>query len=139
MCVCVRVFLGQVCNGVPDCPDVPRPGGPSDEQGCRSWGVWGPWSPCSHSCGAGSMIRHRHCPLGGVLGYCRGEDSERQQCFKDSCPGEGAVGNSFTLLCVLADFTDVLYVPVLMPPRANNKSDLPLKKNGHKFCYTAFI
>ncbi|KAG5268284.1 hypothetical protein AALO_G00210820 [Alosa alosa] len=78
-----------VCNGVPDCPDVPRPGGPSDEQRCRTWSTWGPWSPCSRSCGAGSMSRHRHCPLGDALGYCRGEDTERQQCFKASCPVDG--------------------------------------------------
>ncbi|KAK3550975.1 hypothetical protein QTP70_011460 [Hemibagrus guttatus] len=73
----------SVCNGVADCPDS---GSPSDEQGCQSWGPWGPWSPCSRSCGSGIMSRYRHCPVGDMLTHCRGDDTQRQQCYSTACP-----------------------------------------------------
>uniref|UniRef100_A0A4W4HMF9 SCO-spondin n=1 Tax=Electrophorus electricus TaxID=8005 RepID=A0A4W4HMF9_ELEEL len=74
-----------------DCPDADLivSGGPSDEQGCQSWAPWGPWSPCSHTCGAGTMSRHRHCPLGDTVGNCRGENMQRQQCYSIACPVDG--------------------------------------------------
>uniref|UniRef100_A0A8C7QRY5 SCO-spondin n=1 Tax=Oncorhynchus mykiss TaxID=8022 RepID=A0A8C7QRY5_ONCMY len=85
------VSFKTVCNGMADCSDslLGPLGGPSDEQGCRSWAPWGPWSPCSLSCGTGSMIRQRLCPLGDTLGQCRGDDTQRQQCFSTSCPVDG--------------------------------------------------
>ncbi|XP_036410900.1 SCO-spondin [Megalops cyprinoides] len=76
----------EVCNGIPECPDS---GGPSDEQGCRSWGPWGSWGPCSRTCGTGSKSRQRRCPLGDALRHCKGEDTQRQQCFSTSCPVDG--------------------------------------------------
>uniref|UniRef100_A0AAR2LHG3 SCO-spondin n=1 Tax=Pygocentrus nattereri TaxID=42514 RepID=A0AAR2LHG3_PYGNA len=81
----------SVCNGVADCPDASllMAEGPSDEQGCRNWGPWGSWSSCSHTCGAGTMSRRRHCPLGDALGQCRGEDTQRQQCYSSACPVDG--------------------------------------------------
>ncbi|KAJ8374864.1 hypothetical protein SKAU_G00054440 [Synaphobranchus kaupii] len=75
----------EVCNGIPECPDD----GPSDEQGCRTWGPWDSWGPCSHTCGTGSKSRHRRCPLGDALHHCRGEDSQTHQCFSVSCPVDG--------------------------------------------------
>ncbi|KAI3355049.1 hypothetical protein L3Q82_017927, partial [Scortum barcoo] len=80
-----------VCNGVADCPDssLAPLGGPTDEQGCRSWSSWGPWSPCSTSCDTGSMSRQRTCPPGDPLHHCRGQDVQRQQCFNTSCPIDG--------------------------------------------------
>ncbi|XP_070960618.1 SCO-spondin [Oncorhynchus clarkii lewisi] len=85
------VSFKTVCNGMADCSDslLGPLGGPSDEQGCRSWAPWGPWSPCSLSCGTGSMSRQRLCPLGDTLGQCRGDDTQRQQCFSTSCPVDG--------------------------------------------------
>uniref|UniRef100_A0A8C8IE07 SCO-spondin n=1 Tax=Oncorhynchus tshawytscha TaxID=74940 RepID=A0A8C8IE07_ONCTS len=85
------VSFKTVCNGMADCADslLGPLGGPSDEQGCRSWAPWGPWSPCSFSCGTGSMSRQRLCPLGDTLGQCRGDDTQRQQCFSTSCPVDG--------------------------------------------------
>ncbi|XP_010767368.1 SCO-spondin, partial [Notothenia coriiceps] len=81
----------MVCNGVTDCPDstLAPLGGPTDEQGCRSWSSWGPWSPCTASCGTGSMSRQRTCPEGDPLRQCRGQDLQRQQCFNSTCPVDG--------------------------------------------------
>ncbi|KAM6977691.1 SCO-spondin [Aplochiton taeniatus] len=80
-----------VCNGIADCPDsVLRPSGvSSDERDCRSWSPWGSWGPCSHACGTGSMSRHRRCPPGDTLRQCRGQDTQRQQCFIITCPVDG--------------------------------------------------
>lgn len=74
-----------------DCPDssLAPLGGPTDEEGCRSWSSWGPWSPCSASCDTGSMSRKRVCPPGDPLYQCRGQDLQRQQCFNTTCPGRG--------------------------------------------------
>ncbi|XP_071400243.1 SCO-spondin-like, partial [Centroberyx affinis] len=85
------VPFNMVCNGVADCPDssLAPLGGPTDEQGCRSWGPWGPWSPCSASCGTGSMSRQRYCPPGDPLRHCQGQDVQRQQCFNTTCPVDG--------------------------------------------------
>ncbi|XP_066544690.1 SCO-spondin [Amia ocellicauda] len=81
----------KVCDGVADCPDGRLgPGGvPSDEQGCGIWGPWGLWSECSQTCGPGNQSRHRHCPLMEPLRHCRGEDTQRQQCFHTACPVDG--------------------------------------------------
>lgn len=99
--ICKIVFFGsliglfcpiaKVCNGVGDCPDssLAPLGGPTDEEGCRSWSSWGPWSPCSASCDTGSMSRKRICPPGDPLYQCRGQDLQRQQCFNTTCPGRG--------------------------------------------------
>ncbi|KAI5606502.1 SCO-spondin, partial [Silurus asotus] len=76
----------SVCNEVADCPNA---GSPTDEQNCRSWGPWGPWSPCSRSCGSGIMSRYRHCPSGDMLTHCRGDDTQRQQCYSSACPVDG--------------------------------------------------
>ncbi|XP_061877506.1 SCO-spondin isoform X2 [Entelurus aequoreus] len=85
------IHFNMVCNGVGDCPDSSLApfGGPTDEQGCRSWSSWGPWSPCSTSCGTGSMSRHRSCSSGDLLHHCRGQDVQRQQCFNTTCPVDG--------------------------------------------------
>ncbi|KAI4806605.1 hypothetical protein KUCAC02_017423, partial [Chaenocephalus aceratus] len=85
------VPFNMVCNGVTDCPDstLAPLGGPTDEQGCRSWSSWGPWSPCTTSCGTGSMSRQRTCPEGDPLHQCRGQDLQRQQCFNTTCPVNG--------------------------------------------------
>uniref|UniRef100_A0A3B4TCW3 SCO-spondin n=1 Tax=Seriola dumerili TaxID=41447 RepID=A0A3B4TCW3_SERDU len=74
-----------------DCPDssLAPLGGPTDEQGCRTWSPWGPWSPCSTSCGTGSMSRQRTCPPGDPLRRCRGQEVQRQQCFNTTCPVDG--------------------------------------------------
>uniref|UniRef100_H3CTP6 SCO-spondin n=1 Tax=Tetraodon nigroviridis TaxID=99883 RepID=H3CTP6_TETNG len=83
--------LYQVCNGVADCQDstLAPLGGPTDEEGCRSWSPWGHWSPCSASCGTGSMSRQRHCPPGSPLHRCAGEAIQKQQCFNTTCPVDG--------------------------------------------------
>ncbi|KAI9545246.1 hypothetical protein NQZ68_037826 [Dissostichus eleginoides] len=85
------VPFNMVCNGVTDCPDstLAPLGGPTDEQGCRSWSSWGPWSPCTTSCGTGSMSRQRTCPEGDPLRQCRGQDLQRQQCFNTTCTVDG--------------------------------------------------
>ncbi|KAJ8010539.1 hypothetical protein DPEC_G00076130 [Dallia pectoralis] len=85
------VSFKAVCNGQADCSDAHLEPlrGPSDEMGCRSWTPWGPWSSCSRSCGTGYMSRQRHCPPGDALGQCRGEDSQREQCFSTTCPVDG--------------------------------------------------
>nr|XP_023660300.1 SCO-spondin [Paramormyrops kingsleyae] len=85
------IIFKEVCNGIPECPESTTglEGGPSDERGCRTWGPWGPWSPCSRSCGSGSQIRQRQCPLGDPLRHCRGEDTQKQSCFSVSCPVDG--------------------------------------------------
>ncbi|XP_029005418.1 SCO-spondin [Betta splendens] len=81
----------SVCNGVGDCPDstLTTLGGPTDEQGCRTWSSWGPWGPCSTSCGTGSMSRQRTCPPGDPLWRCLGQDVQKQQCFNSTCPVDG--------------------------------------------------
>ncbi|CAL8292204.1 unnamed protein product [Lota lota] len=86
------VSFNAVCNGVVDCPDPslpPPPGGPSDEQHCRTWSPWGPWGLCSTTCGTGSMSRQRTCPPGDPLRRCRGQGVQRQQCFNTTCPVDG--------------------------------------------------
>ncbi|XP_056155186.1 SCO-spondin [Lampris incognitus] len=85
------VPFNVVCNNVADCPDshLAPLGDPTDEQGCRNWGVWGPWDPCSVSCGTGSMSRRRTCPPGDPLRDCRGQREQRQQCFNITCPVDG--------------------------------------------------
>lgn len=89
--ICLFCPIAKVCNGVGDCPDssLAPLGGPTDEEGCRSWSSWGPWSPCSTSCDTGSMSRKRVCPPGDPLYQCRGQDLQRQQCFNTTCPGRG--------------------------------------------------
>lgn len=79
-----------MCNGVADCQDsILAPlGGPTDEEGCRSWSSWGHWSPCSASCGPGFISRRRHCPPGEPLYHCAGEAIQKQQCFNTTCPGK---------------------------------------------------
>ncbi|XP_061570036.1 SCO-spondin [Cololabis saira] len=83
--------FNSVCNGLPDCPDssLTPIGGPTDEQGCRTWSSWGPWTPCSTSCGTGSMSRERSCPPGDPLRHCSGHSVQRQQCFNTTCPVDG--------------------------------------------------
>ncbi|KAL0156107.1 hypothetical protein M9458_047353, partial [Cirrhinus mrigala] len=56
------------------------------ETGCGVWGPWSSWSPCSRSCGSGTMIRQRRCSLEDSDGYCRGEKTQRQQCYSTACP-----------------------------------------------------
>lgn len=79
-----------MCNGVADCQDstLASLGGPTDEEGCRSWSSWGHWSPCSASCGTGFMSRQRQCPPGNPLHHCAGEALQKQQCFNTTCPGK---------------------------------------------------
>uniref|UniRef100_A0A8B9LLU8 SCO-spondin n=1 Tax=Astyanax mexicanus TaxID=7994 RepID=A0A8B9LLU8_ASTMX len=81
----------SVCNGAADCPDASLfvAGDSSDEQGCRNWGTWGSWSSCSHTCGSGTISRHRQCPQGDTLGQCRGDDTQRRQCYNTACPVDG--------------------------------------------------
>ncbi|KAI4898140.1 hypothetical protein NFI96_015403, partial [Prochilodus magdalenae] len=88
----------SVCNGISDCPDASLlvAEGSSDEQGCRNWAAWGSWSPCSRTCGAGTMSRQRHCPLGDALGQCRGEDTQRQQCYSTACPAVDGYWSDWT-------------------------------------------
>ncbi|XP_061661944.1 SCO-spondin-like [Syngnathoides biaculeatus] len=85
------INFNMMCNGIADCPDASLAplGGPTDEQGCRSWSSWGSWSPCSTTCGTGSMRRHRFCPPGDILHHCRGQDIQKQQCFNITCPVDG--------------------------------------------------
>ncbi|XP_015209797.2 SCO-spondin [Lepisosteus oculatus] len=81
----------QVCNGITECPSIAlgQARGSSDEQDCGTWGPWEPWSPCSHTCGTGTQRRRRHCHLQDSLRYCRGEETQRQQCFSTACPVDG--------------------------------------------------
>nr|XP_040023734.1 SCO-spondin [Gasterosteus aculeatus aculeatus] len=85
------VPFNMVCNGVVDCPNSSQSplGGPTDEQGCRTWSSWGLWTPCSTSCGTGSRSRQRTCPAGDPLSHCKGQESQRQQCFNTTCPVDG--------------------------------------------------
>ncbi|XP_019729255.1 SCO-spondin-like [Hippocampus comes] len=85
------INFNMMCNGVADCPDssLAPHGGPTDEQGCRSWGSWGSWTPCSTTCGTGSMSRRRSCPAGDILHHCRGQEVQKQQCFNTTCPVDG--------------------------------------------------
>ncbi|KAM9774698.1 SCO-spondin [Syngnathus typhle] len=85
------ISFNMMCNGVADCPDSSLApfGGPTDEQGCRSWSSWGSWSPCSTTCGTGSVTRRRSCPAGDILHHCRGQDVQKQQCFNTTCPVDG--------------------------------------------------
>ncbi|RXN17958.1 SCO-spondin [Labeo rohita] len=78
------VPFNALCNGAADCP-----ADASDETGCGVWGPWSSWSPCSRSCGSGTMIRQRRCSLEDSDGYCRGEKTQRQQCYSTACPVDG--------------------------------------------------
>ncbi|KAF4095523.1 hypothetical protein G5714_023126 [Onychostoma macrolepis] len=78
------VPFNVLCNGAADCPaDV------SDEMGCGVWGPWSSWSPCSRSCGSGTMSRQRRCSREDSDGPCRGEKTQRQQCYSTACPVDG--------------------------------------------------
>ncbi|ROI48994.1 SCO-spondin [Anabarilius grahami] len=78
------VPFNTLCNGAADCPSDP-----SDEMGCGVWSPWSPWSPCSRSCGSGTMSRQRRCSPEDSDGRCRGEKTQRQQCYSTACPVDG--------------------------------------------------
>ncbi|XP_016091061.1 LOW QUALITY PROTEIN: SCO-spondin [Sinocyclocheilus grahami] len=78
------VPFNALCNGAADCP-----ADASDETGCGVWGPWSSWSPCSRSCGSGTMSRQRRCSLEDSDGHCRGEKTQRQQCYSTACPVDG--------------------------------------------------
>ncbi|XP_056307202.1 SCO-spondin-like [Danio aesculapii] len=77
------VPFNTMCNGVSDCPGAEA----SDESGCGVWGLWGPWSACSRSCGSGIMSRQRRCSP--EHSDCRGQKTQRQQCYSTACPVDG--------------------------------------------------
>ncbi|KAG1934320.1 SCO-spondin [Pimephales promelas] len=78
------VPFNTLCNGAADCVSDG-----SDETGCGVWGPWSPWSPCSRSCGSGTVSRQRRCHPEDPDGHCRGEQTQRQQCYSTACPVDG--------------------------------------------------
>ncbi|XP_076444113.1 adhesion G-protein coupled receptor G4-like [Babylonia areolata] len=63
-----------------------------------NWGSWGPYGSCSVTCGTGTKIRSRQCDnpppfYGGSP--CNGPSTDISECTAGSCPGTGAVPNTF--------------------------------------------
>lgn len=104
-----------MCNGVADCQHstLAPHGGPTDEEGCRSWSSWGHWSSCSTSCGTGFISRQRRCPLGDPLYHCAGEAVQKHQCFNTTCPGKRGVQKNTLYKSILLTF---LWNESLDPP-----------------------
>ena len=48
------------------------------------WGQWDEWSTCTHTCGPGVKIRHRHCDIQNNK-MCNGDTAESLVCKITEC------------------------------------------------------